>query len=200
MARRCRSDRAHRALGKAGARGTRPRFLVAVKSRMNRTTDPHPARAARPLLVRAAHAWYSWAVLAVTVAVTYLAANGHLRVGAGPNLRAAPPDSAWKPSTPTTPQDPSRIVLTPSRDADDPFKPAPPSAAPPKFDKVDPPTPAPAPKRSDPFVTPASDVRPAPRPVARPNLTRSIRRHRRRYPRRAVRTRSSRPRPTSSQS
>ena len=99
------------------------------------TTTPAPAR---PLLVRAAHKWYSWAGLAVTVAGAYLTATGQLRVGDAP-LRAAPPDTgvSWKPSAPTAdapkfngqaaPDDPFKAVVPPPTPPKPPTPPTPPA-------------------------------------------------------------------------
>jgi tetratricopeptide (TPR) repeat protein len=100
---------------------------------MNTKPAAHNRRATRPLLVRAAHAWYAWAGLAATTAGAYLAANGQLRVGDGAHLRAADP-VPWKASAPPPAGDGSKIVLTPA-DPDDPFRAAP---APAKPTKVEP--------------------------------------------------------------
>ncbi|HKB01405.1 MAG TPA: hypothetical protein VKD90_04255, partial [Gemmataceae bacterium] len=65
---------------------------------MTTSRDPHADRWTRPLVVRIAHRWYSWAGLVLTVAAAYLAANGTLRVGDSAHLRAAGPDRIdWKP-------------------------------------------------------------------------------------------------------
>ena len=89
---------------------------------MNTTPATHSRRPSRPLLVRAAHAWYAWAGLAATTAGAYFAANGQLRVGDGARLQAADPVS-WKPSAPPPPTgDGSKINLVPAQDPDDPFR------------------------------------------------------------------------------
>ena len=98
---------------------------------MTRVPAPPVGRPPRPLVVRAAHAWYAWAGLGLTAAAAYFAANGQLRVGEGAQLRAA--DPVWKPvSRETVATVPaggdSKIVLTPAPaiDPDDPFRAAPP--------------------------------------------------------------------------
>src|SRR5262245_10116136 len=97
---------------------------------MTRVPAPPAGRPPRPLVVRAAHAWYAWAGLGLTAAAAYFAANGQLRVGDGAHLRAA--DPVWKPVSrePVTTQPAggeSKIVLTPAPaiDPDDPFRAAP---------------------------------------------------------------------------
>ena len=68
---------------------------------MTRTSASPAGRNTRPLVVRAAHTWYAWTGLALTVAGSYLAANGQLRVGDGPQLRADGPNPvSWKPTDP----------------------------------------------------------------------------------------------------
>lgn len=92
---------------------------------MNRIIEQHAGRPDRPLVVRAAHKWYAWIGVALTVAGAYFAGNGQLRIGDGAPLRAAPTDSVnWKPTpaptTTDTPKSPSPVEA-PS----DPFKAAP---------------------------------------------------------------------------
>src|SRR3954468_18027574 len=113
--------------GRCPARGFR---TPAVKGRMNTTPAPPTGRPPRPLLVRAAHAWYAWAGLGLTAAGAYFAANGQLRVGDGPHLRAADPVS-WKASAPAPAPEGSKIVLAPATDPDDPFHAAPTPPKPP---------------------------------------------------------------------
>src|SRR5262249_28817556 len=116
-----RSDRTQAAAGRRTGPG-QGRRVNAVKGSMNRTTVPHADEPPRPLIVRAAHRWYSWAAVAVTVAGSYLAVNGQFRIGEGARLQAAPPDSSssnWKPSgAPAAESD--KITLTPGPVADDP--------------------------------------------------------------------------------
>jgi tetratricopeptide (TPR) repeat protein len=149
---------------------------------MKTTPAPPAGRPPRPLLVRAAHAWYAWAGLGLTAAAAYFAANGQLRVGDGAHLRAADPVD-WKPVNSQPVGDGSKIVLTPApaTDPDDPFRAAPPdkpSAAGPELKPADvkpvaskpteiKPTevaPRSGPSLPDPFV--AADVTPALAPKA----------------------------------
>ncbi|HKA06237.1 MAG TPA: tetratricopeptide repeat protein, partial [Gemmataceae bacterium] len=125
---------------------------------MNRTTPP-PDR--RPFMVRVAHAWYSWAGLALTVVGSYLAANGQLHVGDGPHLQAAGPEPVgWQPSKAPTSSDGSKINLAPAADPNDPFRPAAP-VSPTSAAKDVPPAikPAPVPSNPDPFVASATEVK-----------------------------------------
>jgi len=96
----------------------------AEQGRMIRTTTSNAGQPSRPWLVWVAHRWYSWSVLAATVAGTYLAANGDLRLGNGSQLRAASPEVSWKPTSPpvnaTLPEAP-KAPVAPITD-DDPFK------------------------------------------------------------------------------
>ena len=66
---------------------TDPLGTLAVKGRMNRITAQHAEHPDRPLLVRAAHKWYAWTGVALTVIGAYFAGNGQLRVG---EVRLAP--------------------------------------------------------------------------------------------------------------
>jgi tetratricopeptide (TPR) repeat protein len=127
---------------------------------MNRNTAARNSRSGRPLLVAAAHKWYSWTVLLLTVAGSYLAANGQLRLGNGGQLRAAGPDGVdWKPSNPPAGKE-SPPVIEP-RTPPDPFKAAP---APVKSTPVvTEPTP-PGPALPDPFKAP-----PEPKPALSKN-------------------------------
>src|SRR5262245_54997208 len=87
---------------------------------MNRITAQHADRPDRPLLVRAAHKWYAWTGVTLTVIGAYFAGNGQLRVGDGAHLRAAPPDGVmWKPTAPpVTDVSKPAVPATP----EDPFK------------------------------------------------------------------------------
>ena len=97
---------------------------------MNANPAPYADDAPRPMLVRAAHRWFSWAGLALTVAGTYLAANGQLRVGDAGQLRAASPEEgrvSWKPAAPPAAGDGRTFVPAPASPPADPFKAAPPT-------------------------------------------------------------------------
>ena len=85
------------------------------------TTTPAPDR---PLLVQAAHKWYSWAGVAVTV-VGASTATGQLRFGMRHPGRAAGPGVSWKPAVPITEAPKFNGQAAP----DDPFK----AATPPRL-------------------------------------------------------------------
>ncbi len=98
----------------------------AEQGRMNRITASNAGRSPRPWLVWAAHCWYSWSVLAATVAATYLAANGDLRLWKGSQLRAETLEVIWKPTMVETVKAPVAPVVD-----GDPFKAAPQPIKPP---------------------------------------------------------------------
>src|SRR5215216_4441085 len=101
---------------------------------MTMTRAPNADGRTRPRIVRIAHRWYSWAGLGLTVVAAYLPANGTLRLGDGPHLRAAGPDPIdWKPPAATA----------------DAFRPAPPGA------EIEP-RPFGLPKPTNPTVRPVS--------------------------------------------
>ncbi len=96
---------------------------------MDTMKAPKTTGTPRKGVARAAHKWYSWAGIALTISGSYLAANGYLRVGDASHLHAAPADAtnvSWKPVAPPA-AGAERIVLSPTAAPADPFKP---SAAP----------------------------------------------------------------------
>ena len=150
---------------------------------MNTTPAPPAGRPPRPLLVRAAHAWYAWAGLGLTAAGAYFAANGSSRVGDAAHLRAADPVD-WKPVNSQPVGDGSKIILTPApaTDPDDPFR-----AAPPDKSSADP-APSEADRTEDRSQVEPTEIEAEPRPARAPAV-----------PARPVRRRRCRSRPLSSE-
>lgn len=135
---------------------------------------PLAGRPSRPLLVRAAHAWYAWAGLGLTAAGAYFAANGQLRVGDGAHLRAADPE--WKPVNTQPTGDGSKIILAPAptADPDDPFRaaaPTGPAAPAPQMKPVEVKPPAPKPIEVKPVESRVAPPKPAEsKPVPAPPI------------------------------
>lgn len=125
---------------------------------MNTNVAPHISNSRRPILVRVANKWYSWAGLALTVTGAYLAANGQLRMGDSPRLQAAPPGSSpiqWKPAHPS--DDAPKLVLSPVAPPADPFK----AIASPPTEVKPAETPVLGPSLPDPFVAPVKPTEPS---------------------------------------
>ncbi|WP_162136229.1 tetratricopeptide repeat protein [Zavarzinella formosa] len=126
---------------------------------MDTMNAPSTAKTPRTRVARAAHKWYSWAGIALTITGSCLAVNGQLRLGDASHLYAAPPSDttnvSWKPVAPPAGSEGEKIVLSPITPPSDPFKPSQPPT-PTAFEPV-----VEGPALPEPFV-PSKEVKTSP--------------------------------------
>lgn len=96
---------------------------------MKASKNPRVSDPPRSRLLRAAHKWYSWAGLTLTITGAYFAGSGQIKFGDTAQLRAAPPEIVqWKAASSGPdlgkPTGPNLSAPTPTINPNDPFKPA----------------------------------------------------------------------------